>query len=98
MHLDQTTACLAADEVNDCASPLIGHIYEIRPRSASSGGVELISDALPQGRLAFDKQRVAIGYARLHSGSHPLVVRIFDADGTLIGSHDHSGAPHALRS
>ena len=95
MHLEQTTACLAADEVQDCASPPIGHIYEIRPRSGSSG-VELISDALPQGRLAFEKQRVAIGYARLHSGSHARVIRIFDADGNLIGSQDHSGAPHPI--
>ena len=90
MRAEQSTACLPA-AVDGGTPPLPRHVYEIRPRSQSSG-VELISDALPNGRLAFEKQRVAAGYARLHSGSHPLLIRIFDAHGNLIATYDHSAA------
>lgn len=70
MHVDQPSTCAAAvagDELNRHASTLIRHVYEVRPRSGTSG-FELISDTLAQGRLAFEKQRVAAGYARLNSG------------------------------
>jgi hypothetical protein len=46
------------------------HIYEVRPRK--DGGVDLISDVLPFGRLWYDKSDHAIGYAMHYSGSHEL--------------------------
>jgi len=48
------------------------HIYEIRPRS-DTRGVDLISDALPFGRLWYgepDAIMNAIGYAKFYSRSH----------------------------
>ena len=38
------------------------HVYEVHPRK-DHRGVDLISDALPFGRLWYDKSDDAIGYA-----------------------------------
>ena len=91
MHTVQITASRGSEIANVVDTPP-RHVYEIRPRVGSSG-FELISDALPQGRLTFEKQRVASGYARLHSASHPLVIRIFDAAGNLLATHDEARTP-----
>jgi hypothetical protein len=48
------------------------HIYEVRPRK-DKGGVDLISDALPFGRLWYTGPNAvanAIGYAEHRSRSH----------------------------
>ena len=63
------------------------NIYEVRP-TTSGDGFDLISDALVTGRLRLSKQHVAIGYATLHSGSHPAVIRVYDADGQLVATHE----------
>jgi hypothetical protein len=42
------------------------HIYEVRPRK-DHRGVDLVSDALPFGRLWYDKPDDAIGYAKFRS-------------------------------
>ena len=66
------------------------HIYEIRPRSNESG-VDLISDALPFGRLWCDTPDYAIGYAMHYSRSHDAVIRVYDAAGNVIETHEHGG-------
>jgi hypothetical protein len=43
--------------------------------------VDLISDALPN----------AIGYALHRSRSHEAVIRVYDAAGNLIETHEHNG-------
>jgi hypothetical protein len=51
------------------------HAYEVRPRS-DKRGVDLISDALPFGRLWYDGPDAAanaIGYAEHYSRSHKAV-------------------------
>jgi hypothetical protein len=56
------------------------HIYEVRPRS-DKRGVDLISDALPFGRLWYgepDAISNAIGYAEFFSRSHDAVIRVYD--------------------
>jgi hypothetical protein len=48
------------------------HVYEIRPRK-DHRGVDLISDALPFGRLWYGEPNAvsnAIGYAKFYSRSH----------------------------
>jgi hypothetical protein len=48
------------------------HVYEVRPRK-DHRGVDLISDALPFGRLWYSEPNAignAIGYAMHHSRSH----------------------------
>lgn len=62
-------------------------VYEVRPASGS-GGFDLFSAALAEGKLWFVKEHVAVGYARLHSASNALVVRIYDASGNLITIHE----------
>ena len=56
------------------------HMYEVRPRK-DHPGVDLISDALPFGRLWYDTPENAIGYAIQSSHSHDAVIRVYDAAG-----------------
>jgi hypothetical protein len=58
----------------------IKHLYEVRPRK-DKRGVDLISDALPFGRLWYDGPHAAsnaIGYASYYSRSHSAVIRVYD--------------------
>jgi hypothetical protein len=51
------------------------HVYEVRPRKDKCG-VDLISDALPFGRLWYGEPNAisnAIGYAEHYSTSHDAV-------------------------
>ena len=68
-------------------------VYEIRPRPDKQG-VDLISDALPFGRLWYgepDAIANAIDYAKSLSRSHDAVIRIFDDAGNVMATHKHAG-------
>src|SRR6266581_6833831 len=61
------------------------HAYEVRPRK-DKRGVDLISKALPFGRLWYAKPNAvsnAIGYAKFFSRSHDAVIRVYDDTGDL---------------
>jgi hypothetical protein len=62
------------------------HVYEIRPHK-DKRGVDLISDALPFGRLWYDTPDNAIGYAMHSSRSHAAVIRVYDDAGNVIETH-----------
>lgn len=69
------------------------HAYEIRPRK-DRRGVDLISDALPFGRLWYGEPNAinnAIGYARFYSRSHHAVIRVFDKAGNVIKTGEQAG-------
>jgi hypothetical protein len=69
------------------------HAYEVRPRK-DHRGVDLISDALPFGRLWYDGLDAvnnAIGYAKFRSRSHDAVIRVYDAACNVIETHEHAG-------
>ena len=68
------------------------HVYEVRPRK-DQRGVDLISDALPFGRLWYDgrTQRNAVDYAKHSSRSHDAVIRVYDDAGNVIETHEHTG-------
>ena len=66
------------------------HLYEIRPRK-DRRGVDLISDVLPFGRLWYDTPDDAIGYALHSSRSRDAVIRVYDAVGNVIETHEHKG-------
>jgi hypothetical protein len=69
------------------------HVHEVRPRKGKRG-VDLISDALPFGRLWYgepDAIRNAIGYAKFRSRSHRAVIRVYDDAGNVIETHQHKG-------
>ena len=57
-------------------------------------GVDLIFDTLPFGRLWYDGANApsnAIGYASQYSRSHDAVVRVYNAAGNVIETHEHAG-------
>jgi hypothetical protein len=59
-----------------------------------SSGVDLISDALPVGRLWYGEPNAvanAIGYAKHRSRSHHAVIRVYDAADDVIETHQHKG-------
>jgi hypothetical protein len=69
------------------------HVYEVHPRK-DYRGVDLISDMLPFGRLWYGEPNAvanAIGYAKFNSRSHDAVIRVYDAAGSLIETHEHNG-------
>ena len=69
------------------------HVYEVRPRK-DRRGFDLISDALPFGRLWYAQPNAvsnAIGYAKQRSRSHNAVIRVYDELGSVIATHEHTG-------
>ena len=69
------------------------HIYEVRPRK-DHRGVDLISDALPFGRLWYgepDATSNAVDYAKFRRRSHRAVICVYDASGNVIETHEHAG-------
>ena len=65
------------------------HLYEVRPRK-DKHGVDLISDTLPFGRLWYGDAN-AIGFAEHYSRSHDAVIRVYDAAGNVIETHEYAG-------
>ena len=69
------------------------HVYELRPRS-DKRGVDLISDALPFGRLWYGEPSAvsnAIGYVKFFSRSRDAVIRVYDEAGNVIETHEQAG-------
>jgi len=69
------------------------HVYEVRPRK-DGRGFDLISDALPFGRLWCGGPNAvtnATGYAMHDSRSAEAVIRVYDESGNVIETHDHAG-------
>jgi hypothetical protein len=69
------------------------HLYEVRPRK-DHRGVDLISDALPFGRLWYGEANAienAIGFAQHFSRAHSAVIRVCDPAGNVIATHEHKG-------
>jgi hypothetical protein len=85
---------VSADPVktsNHAMQPM--QVYEVRPRK-DKRGVDLISDALPFGRLWYgepDARANAVGYAKFFSRSHDAVIRVYDEAGNVFETHEHAG-------
>jgi hypothetical protein len=61
------------------------HVYEVRPRK-DRRGVDLISDALPFGRLWYDGPNAitnAVDYAKFFSHSRDPVIRVYGEVGNV---------------
>jgi hypothetical protein len=54
-------------------------------------GFDLISEALPFGRLWYQDAGAAVGYAKFYSRSHETEIRVFDAKRNLIETHTSEG-------
>ena len=73
--------------------PVSIHEYQVKVRKDCLG-VHLISDELPfRCVLLSGKDAVAdaIAYANLFSGSHAAVIRVYNAAGKLIETHEQKG-------
>ena len=69
------------------------HVYEVRPRR-DKRGVDLISDVLPFGWLWYGEPNAVantIGYAEHFSRSRYAVIRVYNAAGNVIETHEHKG-------
>ena len=67
------------------------HVYEVRLRK-DKRGVDLVSDALPFGRLWYDGPNAvsnAIRYAMHYSWSRDAVIYVYDLAGNVIETHEH---------
>jgi hypothetical protein len=63
------------------------------PRQRSPRGVDLISDALPFGRMWYGEPNAisnAVSYAKHRSRSHRAVIRVYDEAGN-VETHEHAG-------
>ena len=68
-------------------------LYEVRPHKVYRG-VNLISDALPFGRLWYGEPNAisnAIGNARVSQALTRRCDRVYDAAGNVIETHKHRG-------
>jgi hypothetical protein len=66
---------------------------KFRPRK-DHRGVDLISDALPFGRLWYSEPDAisnGVGYAKFRCRSHDAVIRVYDDAGKVIETHEHTG-------
>lgn len=57
-------------------------------------GVDLISDVLPFARLWYGEPNTAsnaVDYAKFYSRSHDAVIRVYDAAGDVIETHEQAG-------
>ena len=68
------------------------HAHDIRSRK-DKRGADLISDALPFGRLWYSEPNAAsnaIDYAKFYSRSHDAVIRVYDHEaGNVIETHEY---------
>ena len=66
---------------------------EVRP-CKDRRGADLISDALPFGRLWYGEPNGisnAVGYAKFFSRSRDTVIRVYDEAGNVIEMREHAG-------
>jgi hypothetical protein len=72
----------------------ISHAPLRSPPPKDHRGVDLISDALPFGRLWYGEPNAvanAIRYAEHRSRSHDAVIRVYDDAGNVIETYEHAG-------
>jgi hypothetical protein len=59
-----------------------------------NAAIDLISDAIPNSPLWYrgpNAIRDAIDHAKFRSRSHDAVIRVYDAKGNVIETHEHKG-------
>jgi hypothetical protein len=63
------------------------HVYEVKRRK-DRRGFDLISEALPFGRLWYENASAAVDYAKHSSRSHDAVIRVYDESGNELDESD----------
>jgi hypothetical protein len=93
VHLTKRAGRLLKASMKSVQQRWAAHVYEIRPR-ADTHRVDLISDALPYRPIWYrgpNAIRNAIDSAKFRSRSHRAVIRVYDAAGNVIETHQHAG-------
>ena len=62
-------------------------VYEVKRRK-DRRGFDLISEALPFGRLWYEDASAAVDYAKHSSRSHDAVIRVYDEPGNELDEAD----------
>jgi hypothetical protein len=71
---------------------ILMRVHKVHPVT-DHRGFDLISDALPFGRLWYgepDAISNAVDYAKFRSRSHDAVIRVYDEAGNVIETHEHA--------
>jgi hypothetical protein len=79
--------------VSRCGSRFSRYARRYAPQRSSKNYVDLISDALPFGRLWYggpDAIANAIDYAKFRSRSHDAEIRVYDESGNVIETYEHT--------
>jgi len=63
------------------------HVYEVGRRK-DRRGFDLISDALPFGRLWYEDASAVVDYAKHSSRSHDAVIRVYEEPGNELDEAD----------
>ena len=63
------------------------HVYEVKRRK-DRRGFDLISEALPFGRLWYEDASAAVDYAKHSSRSHDAVICVYDEPGNELDEAD----------
>ena len=93
VHLTKRAGRLLKASMKSVQHRWAAHVYEIRPRF-DKHRVYLISDALPYRPIWYrgpNAIRNAIDSAKFRSRSHRAVIRVYDAAGNVIETHQHAG-------
>ena len=72
-------------------SGIVSDRFRILPAARGHRGFDLISDALPFGRLWYLDAGSAVNYAKFRSRSHDALTRVYDESGNVIETHEHKG-------
>jgi hypothetical protein len=75
-----------------CSQPLAHDTFTKSARAKDHRGVDLISDALPFGRLWYGEPNAisnAMSYAKFFSRSLDAVIRVYDDAGNVIETYEH---------
>ena len=70
------------------------YVYEVRPRKEKPG-VDLISEALPFGRLWYSGPNAtdnAISFASFYGRACDIIIRVFDFDGKMVAEQRQKAA------
>src|SRR5262245_40335705 len=72
------------------------YTYEVRPRD-DHHGVNLISDVLHFGHLLYLEVPEAVAYAKVYSSSRDAIIRVYDAAGNVIETHECAGTSEEVQ-
>jgi hypothetical protein len=86
--------CCARQSTRVAKVSEIKHLYEVRPRKGGAVLTRRLTRCHSAGCGMGEPHAVsnAIEYAEFRSRAHDAVIRVYDATGNVIETHEHAGA------